>query len=116
MQEAHLALQLLIMRWDEPRLRDILAAIDAAGLDGPRETVRANMPEILKIIHPILIDCSDPASIKDDQTQPITINPATAQPDETPAAVSDNTAATDEGTANNANREITNHNQTPGAA
>ena len=57
MAESLAALQLLRACGDEPALRRVLVAVRDAGYLYPRGRILANMPAVIRLIHPMLIDC-----------------------------------------------------------
>jgi hypothetical protein len=110
MREAWRALQLLVEQWDEPKLRAIIAAIRAAGLLGSSEFIRANMPQLVQLIHPMLVDCP-PTPVN--QTNQRAAVPAPAQRAGSAAPESETSAPTAATPANQPNRETTTDNQNP---
>ena len=65
--EIAVALKTIEKRWDEPALRAIVGAIRGAGLGGSRERLRADLPAIIGLIHPILFDRRHGVSINNDR-------------------------------------------------
>jgi hypothetical protein len=71
MWEVAVALKTLVKRWDEPKLRAIANAVRDAGLGGPGQSARGNIPAIVQLLHPMLFDSRPAVAINHNRTNAV---------------------------------------------